>query len=221
MSNMNWPDDFDFETDAQCQGVFKPFILKKLADLEAYDALRPAATTYIFHQHAERVAKDVEQTARYLGLNAVTARNLYWAVLPHDIGKMALPAALWDTQDKPDDAMKQRRRAHTTLGVGMVRRELGNIQHPFMDLMLDIMQNHHEQMDGKGYLGLKPEQLSWPVRLASIVEAFDGWRVERPHFGDRDISVEGVLTRMETEKAAQFDPMLLKAFSDLKKSQKT
>lgn len=208
----------DFKTDETCQTVFKPFILEQIKALKAYDDLRPKTTRYIFHEHAERVAKDVESTALFLGADAKTAHALYWATLPHDIGKMTLPHEIWDLEDKPSEEMKNKRRAHTTLGAEMARRKLGPINHPFMHLMMDIMQNHHEQMDGKGYLGLQAPDLSWPVRLASIVEAFDGWRVERPHFGDRDISVEGVLKRMETEKSHQFDPVLFKAFAEMKRN---
>ncbi len=90
--------------------------------------------------------------------------------------------------------------------------------HPFKDLMLDIMKNHHEQMDGQGYHHIPGDQLSLPVRLAAIVEAFDGWSIPRPHFGDRDISIPAVLKRMETEKAGMFDPALFKAFAEMKLS---
>ena len=75
--------------------------------------------------------------------------------------------------------------------------------HPFKDLMIDIMVNHHEQMDGQGTQEKPAEELSLPVRLAAIVEAYDGWRIWRPHYGERDISIPGVLERMREEKGAE------------------
>ncbi len=211
-----WPDDYSFKTDKTCQEVFKPFILSQLAALKELDAQRPADSTYIFHEHAMRVAKDVQKTCRHLYLGRRVVDNMYWALLPHDIGKTRLPVAIWDQEEKPDENLKNLRRSHTDLGAAIVNEKLKDVQHPFKDLMLDIMRNHHEQMDGGGYHGLKGDQLSLPVRLVAIVEAFDGWSIPRPHFGDRDISVPAVLERMRTEKAGMFNPAMLEAFAAMK-----
>lgn len=210
-----WP-DFDFETDGTCQSVFKPFILNEMDLLTEFDAQRPAGITYIFHQHAERVARDVEKTCLRMDLGKNVARNMYWATLPHDCGKRKLPVSIWDQEDKPDGELKRLRRTHTELGAQIVEDELGDVVHPFKTLMTEIILNHHEQMDGGGYRGLNAEQLSMPVRLAAIVEAFDGWSIARPHYGGRDITIPAVLERMRGEKAGFFDKALLDAFAEMK-----
>ena len=213
----DWPDTFDFDYDETCQKLFKPFIKEELASLRAYDDERPEEKTYIFHQHAARVAKDVKKTALKLGQTEIVANNLYWAVLPHDIGKRQLPVEMWDSEEKPDGSVKQIRRTHTLLGVQIVEELFPEIKHPFKDVMLDIMANHHEQMDGNGTLGVKGEDLSMPVRLTAIVEAYDGYRIWRPHFGDRDITPPGVLKRMRDEKGAEiYDMDLFDAFAEMK-----
>lgn len=213
----NYPDDFDFKTDDVCQNTFKPFIKDELANLRAYDDERPEEKTYIFHQHAARVAKDVKKTALALGQSEMIANNLYWAVLPHDIGKRLLPVEMWDSEEKPDGSVKQQRRTHTLLGVQLVNELFPDIKHPFMDLMLDIMANHHEQMDGNGTHGLTAKELSTPVRLAAIVEAYDGYRIWRPHFGDRDITPPAVLKKMREEKGEQiYDMDLFETFAEMK-----
>ena len=213
----DWPDAFNFETDEICQSIFKPFIRAEMAKLRAYDDERPEEKTYIFHQHAARVAKDVKKTALHLGQSQTVANNLYWAVLPHDIGKRLLPVGMWDSEEKPSGTVKKIRRTHTLLGVQIVNELYPNINHPFKDLMLDIMANHHEQMDGNGTLGLSSDKLSTPVRLAAIVEAYDGYRIWRPHFGDRDITPPGVIKRMREEKGEQiYDMDLFEAFAEMK-----
>jgi HD-GYP domain-containing protein (c-di-GMP phosphodiesterase class II) len=151
-----------------------------------------------------------------MGLGPRIAANMFWATLPHDAGKIKLPPHIWDTVDKPDDGLKNLRRSHTLLGVEMAHAELGIHAHPFLNLMTDIMLNHHEHMDGSGYLGKAASQLSLPVRLVAIVEAFDGYSIARPHFGDRDLSSAGVIKRLRTEKTGQFDPELLEAFAESK-----
>ncbi len=212
-----WPDNFDFNTDPVCQTRFKPFIEAELEKLRAYDEQRPDDITYIFHEHAQRVAGNMRKACLHMGLGEIVANNMYWALLPHDIGKRLLPVELWDQEEKPSAGVKKIRRTHTLLGVQIVEETFPDLAHPFKDLMIDLMRYHHEQMDGQGTHGIAGEDLSAPVRLASIVEAYDGWRIWRPHYGDRDISIPGVLTRMREEKGAEiFDMDLFEAFAAMK-----
>lgn len=212
-----WPDNFDFDTDNTCQSVFKPFIEKELQELQKYDQNRPDDITYIFHEHAERVANNMKKTCLHMGLGEIVANNMYWAILPHDIGKKNLPLDIWDTEEKPTDNLKRYRRTHTLLGAQIVQEYFHDIKHPFKDLMADIMVKHHGQLNGKGQNNFPAEELSPPVRLSAIVEAYDGWRIWRPHYGDRDISVPGVLKRMREEKGEEiFDMELFEAFAEMK-----
>ena len=213
----DWPDDFDFTHDDTCQTHIKPFIETQMAELAAYDALRPTDTLYIFHEHARRVAENVKRTCLHMGLGDKVAQNMYWAVLPHDIGKKNLPVEMWDTEEKPDAKLKHIRRSHTLLGAQIVEEMLPEILHPFKSLMVEIMKHHHEQMDGNGTHGIDAATLPACVRLCAIVEAYDGWRIWRPHYGDRDISPPGVLKRMRDEKGAEiFDMALFEAFAEMK-----
>lgn len=154
-----------------------------------------------------------------MGLAENVANNMYWAVLPHDIGKKNMPVEIWDTDEKPTDNLKKLRRTHTLLGAQIMNEHLRDHDHPFKDLMVDIAAYHHEQMDGEGTHGKTADELSMPVRLASIVEAYDGWRIWRPHYGDRDISPVGVLDRMRDEKLHMFDEELFEAFAQMRLEQ--
>lgn len=223
-----WPDDFTLTADPLFDSRIKPFITAQMDKLAALDRARAAWTaenlpasyrmSYIFHEHAQRVSEDMRATALYMGLPAHAAENLYWAMLPHDIGKHALPVHIWDMVEKPEDDIKRLRRSHTDEGVAILDQELADLRdHPFVMLMRDIMRNHHEHMDGSGFRGLRGAQLSAPVRLACIIESFDGYSIPRPHFGARDISPEGVLKRMTDEKgAAMYDMDLLAQFTAMK-----
>lgn len=220
-----WPDHFDIRNDPQAE-IFKYFISECLEALKDYDNARRdwAAENlpegyevkYRFHDHTNSAATDMKNTALHMGLSEAVAENLYWAMLPHDIGKTMLPLDLWDMMEKPTGEVKQARREHTREGLKLVESQLHN-DHPFVDLMKDIILNHHEQMNGKGFLGRKGGELSASARLACIVESFDGYRVPRPHFGDRDVSVPGVLDKMRHEKgAAHYDMDLFEQFAEMK-----
>jgi HD-GYP domain-containing protein (c-di-GMP phosphodiesterase class II) len=86
---------------------------------------------------------------------------------------------------------------------------------PFMTLLLNIMENHHEALDGTGLFGKTAHELDMVARMACICDAFDGYSVTRPHFGDRDISINAVITRMSDEKSGHFDPKLLSLFAGM------
>lgn len=212
----DWP-NFDLnETPEIAQRIYA-FIHDQMAELEAYDKQRPAGHTYIFHEHAQRVANNMKKTCLHMGLGDSVADNMYWAVLPHDIGKKNMPVDLWDKEEKPTMQLKKFRRTHTLLGAQITQEYLHDIEHPMKDLIIDIQVKHHGQMDGQGPNNIPAEKMSKPVRLAAIVEAYDGWRIFRPHYGDRDISIKGVIERMRTEKGAEiFDMDLFEAFAEMK-----
>ena len=216
-NNNQWPDNFDFETDPVCQTRFKPFIEDELSQLKSYDSQRPDDITYIFYEHAQRVSNNVYKTCLHMGLGETVANNMKWASRPHDIGKRLLPIELWDLEEKPNSQLKKFRRTHTLLGVQIVLEHFSDIEHSFKDLMIEIMAYHHEQMNGEGTHRISGDKLCAPVRLMSIIEAYDGWRIWRPHYGDRDISIPGVLNRMREEKGAEiFDMEYFEAFAEMK-----
>jgi HD-GYP domain-containing protein (c-di-GMP phosphodiesterase class II) len=226
MKTSEFLQNFNPRADAVFQDKIRPFIARELEKLKDFDRQRMAwakdnlpadyKMSYIFEEHTMRVSKDMRAAALHMGLPENTAETLYWAMLPHDIGKRMLPLHLWDMMKKPQDDIKRLRRRHTDEGAKLAREALP-FSHPFLDLMLDIMLNHHEQMDGGGYRGLKGDQLSAPVRLACIVESFDGYSIARPHFGERDVSPAGVLARMREEKGpALYDMDLFEQFAAMK-----
>lgn len=215
--NLNdWP-TFDLAETPETGERIRGFITDQMTELKAYDEQRPDGHTYIFHEHAERVAQNMKKTCLHMGLGDLVAENMYWAILPHDIGKKNMPVDVWDSEEKPNNHLKKFRRAHTLLGAQITQEYLHDIDHPMKDLIIEIQVKHHAQMNGQGPNNTPAEAMSKPIRLAAIVEAYDGWRIFRPHYGDRDISIKGVLDRMREEKGAEiFDMDLFEAFAEMK-----
>lgn len=227
MNTSTWPDHYDLNDTPDIQKRFQKLITDQLAALKDLDEQRKKwvkdnlpsdyKLTYLFHDHTLRVAEDVKHTLLYMGLSERVANHMYDAMLLHDCGKSQLPLHLWDMVDKPEDHIKSERRRHTEIGAAIIEDQLSDIDHPHKDLILDIIRYHHEQMDGQGHAGIKGDKLSKPVRLACIVESFDGYSIARPHFGDRDVSVPGVLARMRDEKGAKlYDMELFETFAQMK-----
>lgn len=221
-----WPDHFDLQDDSLHGPKIKRFIEDQLNALQRLDEERVIwarenlpddyHVTYHFYDHSHRVADDIEKMAKFLGLPHPVPGNLFWAMLAHDIGKTLMPTPLWDTLEKPEDEIKARRREHTRLGVQLVEKHL-KMDHPFIDLLKDIIAHHHEHMDGSGTFGLTGKELSAPVRLACIIEGFDGYSIPRYHYGTRDTSPPAVLKRMREEKGAPcYDMEIFESFAQMK-----
>lgn len=181
--------------------------------MEDVDRRRPVGATYIFHEHVERVARMGRDFARHLGASLSAAEWFYHALQIHDCGKTQLPSTIWDSTEKPTDAVKAQRRQHAPLGGRLIEAALPD-GHGFTDFAAGIARHHHEQMDGKGFLGVDAATLSPWVRIACIVDSFDGMSIRRPHFGARDTSPKAVYERLSVEKAGQYDPELLKEFRE-------
>lgn len=194
------------------------YLIEKLG---RYDSRRPGGHPYEFHTHSKRVAQSVKDLAQAMKYDDDMCDALYWATLPHDIGKTSLPVSIWDLEDKPTDEQRAERRTHTQLGVNILNEEFGKgcETDQFLKLCCDITLYHHETLDKKGPLRIDANILSQEVRMVCICDAFDGWSVSRPHFEDRDISPAAVIHRMETKKAGQFDPDILQIFKELKSCQ--
>lgn len=202
------------EDDAVFHDVIAPWLDRQHRLLTDYDAQRPGTPWYVFHDHVMRVADMGLAFALFLGASRNAATWYYHALRVHDCGKTLLPVSIWDSESKPTDAVKNKRRSHAPLGAQMIETDLPS-DHPFTAFAADIARHHHAQMDGKGFLGVNAANLSSWVRAACIVDSYDGMSVWRPHYGDRDITPQAVYQRLSVEKGAEvYDGELLKAFGE-------
>tara|TARA_R110002095_G_scaffold155458_1_gene135067 strand:+ start:979 stop:1725 length:747 start_codon:yes stop_codon:yes gene_type:complete len=216
-----WPNSFDFDTDPVCQEYFKPFIEEHLNTLREYDETRDLKSDYVFHKHVQDAAQDVRETCMNLGLGSRIANNMYHATLIHDLGKPELPAEIWDYEDSPPDEIKALKREHVDIGHAVFARQFADINHPFKDLALDIIRNHHERMDGLGQHKMGADEISDPVRLVCIVEDYDGRTHLRAHHKEMGLTNDApaVFERMEEKCDGWFDPEIYEAFKTIKLEQ--
>ncbi|MEH6816437.1 MAG: HD domain-containing phosphohydrolase, partial [Pseudoalteromonas distincta] len=123
--------------------------------------------------------------AKYLGYKMAVVQELAMGALLHDLGQAKLPQGIFSKPTKVTNNELLAIKKHVAQGLGLVKGEKG-----ITPLMLDMIVNHHERLDGSGYpRGLQAEKLSRPARIMAIVDVYDAMTADRMHQdGDEPIN---------------------------------
>ena len=133
-------------------------------------------------QYAKLIA---QQLATPLGLTDEYVAHVYLYAPLHDIGKIGIPDRVLLKQGPLDDEEWAIMRTHPTLGRAMVEditRDLGLGTLPFDAMLRNIVELHHEKLDGSGYPhGLKGDAVPMESRIISVADVFDALTSPRPY----------------------------------------
>lgn len=123
--------------------------------------------------------------AKYLGYKEEAVQQLAMGALLHDLGQAKLPQGIISRPSKLTSSEMDIIKRHVAQGLGLVKGEKG-----ITPLILDMIVNHHERLDGSGYpRGITAEKLSRPARIMAIVDVYDALTADRPHQeGDEPIN---------------------------------
>ena len=151
--------------------------------------------------HSERVGRYALVLAE--ALNNVHQRidmdALKLACELHDVGKIGVPDAILNKEERLTPEEFQQVRKHPRTG----RR----ILEPLLDdeTVLAVVSWHHERWDGAGYPdGLTSETIPLAARLVSCADALDAMTSDRAY--RQALSWEEALRQMRDLAGAQFDP---------------
>ena len=119
--------------------------------------------------HTLNVAVLSLMLGKQIGLDADEMQLLGMGALFHDIGKSRIPKKILYKEDPLTTAEKQFLYLHPKYGVEIISRVPA-----FPEQALEVVSQHHERMDGKGYPGaLKGEAISRLARVAAIANTYD------------------------------------------------
>ena len=126
-------------------------------------------------------------------------------LLLHDIGKLAVPAAILNKAGPLDPEELAIMRTHPMVGLELLP---GDMIGP---LAKSIVRSHHERWDGSGYPGgLAGTDISEFARIAAVADVFDAITSERPYARAAPPYV-GVRAILEGRGSA-FDPAIVDTF---------
>ncbi|WP_051080439.1 HD-GYP domain-containing protein [Thioalkalivibrio sp. ALE12] len=129
----------------------------------------------VLYDHSLRVSVHLLALGRHLGLDRGELSILGLGGLLMDVGKMQLSPALLERGKRlsPDERREMQR--HVEYGEQILQRS-----HGIPDKVCDIVLQHHEREDGRGYpRGLVANEISACARMAAIVDSYEELLADR------------------------------------------
>jgi diguanylate cyclase (GGDEF)-like protein len=180
---------------------------RRTAPQQARDALMQVLVEQdpLLFEHAGRVARLAESTARRLGLDDEEVWHVSLAAELHDVGKAAVPEMLLDKPGTLDQAEWSFIKRHTLIGERIVSAA------PALSRVAELIRSSHERPDGNGYPdGLAGETIPLGARIVAVADAFDAMTSDRPYARAR--SVDYAIEELRRGSGSQFDPEVVEAF---------
>ena len=132
-------------------------------------------------RHQRRMAKLARAIAVEMGLSEEQVHATHTAAVVHDIGKVCVPAEILSRPGKLSEVEFAIIRTHPRAGYDILK----GIQFP--GPVAHIVLQHHERLDGSGYLsGLSNPDILLEARIlavADVVQAMTSHRPHRPRLG--------------------------------------
>jgi HD-GYP domain-containing protein (c-di-GMP phosphodiesterase class II) len=140
--------------------------------------------------HGEDVAGLAERVALRLGLTRAQARDVRFAAMLHDIGKIAVPSEILLKPGPLSEEEWAVMRTHAAVGGALVGR-IEAFAH-----LAPAVRASHERWDGNGYPdGLAGEQIPLAARIVAACDTYDAIVTDRPYRAARTPAQAGAELR--------------------------
>ena len=156
--------------------------------------------------HADRVGLLANEIAIQLGCSDEMKRQLKFAAILQDIGKIVIPDNILSKQGNLTPAEYREINRHPTASVEIIQ----HVEY-FKDI-LPLVESHHEWYDGSGGYPkkLKGEQIPLGARILAVADAYDALTCQRPH--RPSLTTEQAAQVLKRGAGKQWDPMIVDAF---------
>jgi len=163
-------------------------------------------------EHSSQVAKWASTTARRLNMSHDEVKNVYWASILHDIGKIGISERILRKKSilSEDDWILIK--MHPTIGSNIV----SSID--AYPSLAPTISAHQEKYDGTGYpKGLSGKDIPLGARILGVADAYQAMTEER--YYRQAFSHEEAVADLQKVKGKQFDPEVLDVFLNVVNSE--
>jgi putative nucleotidyltransferase with HDIG domain len=163
-------------------------------------------------EHSSQVAKWASTTARRLKMSDDEVKNVYWASIFHDIGKIGISERILRKKSilSEDDWILIK--MHPTIGSNIV----SSIE--AYPSLAPTISAHQEKYDGTGYpKGLSGKNIPLGARILGIADAYQAMTEER--YYRQAFTHEEAVAELQKVKGKQFDPEVLDVFLNVVNSE--
>jgi HD-GYP domain-containing protein (c-di-GMP phosphodiesterase class II) len=155
--------------------------------------------------HTYQVVELAIAVTREIGLDATHQRDVEFAALLHDVGKIRVPMEIINKPGKLDECEWELIRRHTIDGEAMLKQVGGALAG-----VGRLVRSSHERLDGRGYPdGLAGEEIPIESRIVAVCDAFSAMTTNRPYRQAQP--VESALVELHRCAGTQFDPGVVEA----------
>lgn len=148
-----------------------------------------------------------------LRLDSRRRRNVEFAALLHDVGKISVPKEIINKAGSLDADEWKIMRTHTIVGEAMLRRVGGLLAE-----VGRVVRCSHEHFDGGGYPdGLVGEEIPIEARIVTCCDAFSAMTTTRSYRAG--MPVEQALAELDACAGTQFDPRVAKCLAEVVRSE--
>lgn len=154
--------------------------------------------------HQRRVAKLAGAIAREIGLDASTTAGIETAANIHDLGKISIPAEILSKPGYLTPPEFELVKQHVQAGYEIVKGI--EFRWPVPEMILQ----HHERMDGSGYLaGLVGSDILLGARIIAVADTIEAMATHRPY--RPSLGIGAALRQVEQDRGTLFDPDVVDA----------
>jgi len=200
--------EFDLQAHKErLENVSRSVVTLVLRDQSSFSHLYAASKhNFCTATHMVNVATWMVPLANFMGCHDRDRLSaMCKAGLVHDIGKVQIPDAILNKKEDLSEDEWALIRRHPANG----RRDLQESGETD-ELVLNVVSQHHERLDGSGYpLGLKGDQINPISSLCSVIDSFDAMTAVRPYM-QNPLSVSRALNLLSQGATEQrYDPQVV------------
>ncbi|HUW22615.1 MAG TPA: HD domain-containing phosphohydrolase [bacterium] len=167
------------------------------------------ARDHYTRRHSEMVAEYAVAIAEAMKLPPERVELIRQASHLHDIGKIGVHDFILLKPDKLTDEEWEEIKLHSVKGAEILAPLI-----VFLNGVIDMVKQHHERYDGKGYPShYRDEEIDIGARIMAVADAFDAMLSERPY--RKAYSKERAIKELRENSGTQFDPKVVETFLEM------